>query len=436
MKNEFIEKLEKLVAIESVSTNKSEHHKILAAVEFIKSELIPLGFDINILKKADNPPLIIAKKIISKSAKTIGVYAHYDVQPEDPVDKWESSPFVLTPRSGKLFGRGVADDKGHLVVSLIAAGNLIKNKSLKNNLVFIFEGEEELGSVSFEELIKTVDEDIKNIDAFFIMDMGMKAKDRPQIYYALRGLICFELIIKVGEIDLHSGVYGNRVLNPAQVLADLFAKMKDIKTGQIKIPGFYDKVKKVTDEEINLLSKYIQPEDLEKKNAKVKHIDHFLKSKISPSLDINGMQSGYTGPGSKTIIPASAMVKFSIRLVENQKAEEIESVVTQFVRDNLPKEVDYELTALTGSDPFYTDFSNPFTQKTAEILKKVFNNEVLLNRTGGTVAAAEIIQRLFKKPVILTGFTLPDESIHAPNENIDEAMFIKGISAMEEIINQ
>lgn len=407
------------VRIQSVSTDSKRKKEILKAVDFLKKNLEKLGFQVNLYQKANCPPLIIAKKIISSKAKTLGFYAHYDVQPEDPINKWKSPPFKLTVKNGKIFGRGVADDKGHIVEMIIAAEKLIKTNQLKNNLIFIFEGEEEVGSQNFEELVKK-DKSLKNVDVFYVVDMGMKEKNIPQIIYGLRGVIGFEIKIITSEFDLHSGVYGNKVLNPAQLAAELMAKIVDGQTHKIKIPGFYDDVKKISQEEKQLLLKS----------------NETLVSKIDPALDINGIVSGYTGEGSKTIIPSSALIKFSVRLVPNQNHKKIESLVKKFVKDNLPKTVKISFKKSSGSNPFYTDFKNQYAQKTAEIFKDVFGNETLFNRSGGSVGAAEILQRLFKKPVILAGFTLPDDNLHAPNENFDEEMFLKGIKAIEKIFLQ
>ncbi len=410
--------LSDFVSIQSVSTDPSRHSEILKAVEFLKKEIKSLGFEVNIYKKKGCPPLIIgiyrpaSTKVSKVSARQVGIYAHYDVQPEDPVGKWGSPPFELTRRNGKLFGRGVADDKGHIIQIIEAIRRLVETRhasSLHNNIVLIFEGEEENASGNFEELINQARKDLENIDVFYILDMGMKAKNIPQIFYGLRGIIAGELKIKIGETDLHSGVYGNRVLNPVQIIAELLVKIKDGKTHQIKIPSFNDRVKEISQKEME---------------------------KSMPSFEVNGIKSGYTGDGTKTIIPCEATLKFSIRLVPNQKAKEIKKIVEDFIKNNLPKEVDFTLELSDGGDPFYTDFENPYSKKTAEILADVFKNKTYFNRSGGSIAAAEILQRVFAKPVILTGFTLDDCNIHAPNENIDCEMFEKGITALQKILRQ
>jgi len=426
------------VKIQSVSTDKNRFSEIEKAVSFLKNFLLSLGFSVKILEKEKAPPLILATLIKDEKAKTIGIYGHYDVQPEDPVSEWETAPFLLTEKEGKFFGRGVADNKGHIVENLFAIKSLIEEKKLKNNVVFILEGEEEVGSVHFEDYVKEAKDVLSKVDVFYLTDTGMHQKNVPQIFYGLRGIIYFELIVKIGKRDLHSGVYGNRVYNPINVLADLIAKIKDIKTGKILIPKFYEKVRKIEKDELLLLKKTLKSNEEEKKEAGVfglTEIEGFssLSSKIFPSFDCHGIISGFIGEGQKTVIPKEAKVKFSFRLVEYQDSKEIEAQVFDFVKKNLPKEVKWDLKCLSKSAPFYTDVKNEWVKKTASILKDVFGNEVILNRSGGSIPAAEILQRLYKKPIILTGFTLPDDNIHAPNENFDSEMFFLGIKALERI---
>jgi acetylornithine deacetylase/succinyl-diaminopimelate desuccinylase-like protein len=437
MNKKIVKLFSDFISIKSVSTERKRHSEILKAADFLKGEIRPLGFEIDTHQNNNGSPLIIAKKIISKSAKTIGIYAHYDVQPEDPVEKWDSPPFKLTSKNGKLYGRGTADDKGHIIQTLTAIHQLIEKKALKNNIFLIFEGEEENESKNFEFLIKKIITDLKKIDVFYILDMGMKDRNIPQIFYGLRGIITGELVIKTGKVDLHSGIFGNRVLNPVQAAAELLAKIKDGKSHEIKIPKFYDSVKTIEKDEIYMLSKFDLTEEEEKKNAGVKEfVGDFSSSKISPSFEVNGILSGYTGDGAKTIIPSETLVKFSIRLIPDQKPEEIKKIVESFISDNLPKELDFDLKVENGCAPFYTDINNSYVKTTAKIFEGIFKNKTHFNRSGGSIAAAEVLQRLFGKPIILTGFTLPDENIHAPNENVDEEMFVKGVTALEKIISQ
>jgi len=434
-----LDNLEEFIKIQSVSTDPSRFVEILKAIHFLQERLIQLGFNTYVMENNDAPPLVIGEKLVNPKAKTIGIYGHYDVQPEEPVDEWQTPPFVMSLKNGKIYGRGVADNKGHVIQNLAAVENLIKTNKLENNIVFIIEGEEETGSPHLAGYLKKAGNRLSIVDVFYITDMGMHQKNIPQIFYSLRGLIYFELEIIIGNRDLHSGIYGNRVFNPINVLADLIAKMKNIKTGEILIPGFSDGIRQPVKSEIDLLLKTVRQDVDEIEEAKtyglmkVARGHSSLASKIYPSFDGHGIISGYTKEGQKTIIPKSAIVKFSFRLVPDQNPDRIEKLVGDFIKKNLPQEVRFKLKNLSKGAPFYTDINNKYVRQTAKNLSRVFNHEVLFNRSGGSIEAAAVFQSLFQKPIVLTGFTLPDDNIHSPNENFDEEMFWKGIEALIEI---
>lgn len=438
-KKQILQDLSEFIAIQSVSADPSKCKEMSEAVHFLKKKLIKIGFKVEILKKGRSPSAIFAKYIVSGAKKTIGIYGHYDVQPEDPQDEWTVTPFKLTRKNGKLLGRGVADNKGHVIQNLTAIQELIQSQSLKSNIVFFVEGEEECGSESFLSYMKKKQKDLGSLDVFFITDVGMHAKFVPQIIYALRGLAYFELSIQIGKRDLHSGVYGNAVLNPAQVLAELLVKMKDITTGEVHIPGFYDDVRPINSAEMKLLKRGSVKDATFKKETEtfavttMRNVPSYLAPKIFPSLDVHGIESGFTGEGPKTVIPRTARVKFSCRLVEYQNVKDIEKKVHRFIQKTLPKGVQYALHTFSYDDPFYTSVQNPYIKKTAELLTEHFKNKTVLMREGGSVPAAEMMQRLFKTPVILTGFVLPDSNLHAPDENFDEEMFFEGIEALKKI---
>lgn len=434
-----LEFLRGFIAIESVSTDPKRLPEMERAVGFLSKKLRTLGFTVLLERSNADPPLLVAERMVDPDYPTIAVYGHYDVQPEDPVEEWESPPFRLTQRKSKLYGRGVADNKGHIVQNIAAIESLIKEKKLTHNIIFLIEGAEERGSHHFESYVKKYQKLLRRADVFFVTDMGMHDKNIPQIFYGLRGIVYFELALEIGVRDLHSGIYGNRVYNPAQIVADLLSKMKDTRSGKVLIPGFYEEVRKLDPEEKRLLSSVKRSDVAEKREAGVYEVvsldkeNPSLSSKIYPSLDVNGMVSGYTGEGSKTVIPRLASVKFSCRLVEFQKPEKIIALVRAFIKKNLPEGVKYELVIHDQAAPFYTDIKNEWVRKTSEILGRVFDHKTLVNRSGGSIPAAEVLQRLYKKPIILTGFTLPDDNIHAPNENFDEEMFWKGITALKEL---
>lgn len=440
-KAEILEKLQQFVSIKSVSANKSYSKEMDKAVSFLKKELSVIGFEVEILKLENHPPFIFVKYIHSQKSKTIAIYGHCDVQPEDPIEEWESDPFKLSIRNGKIYGRGVADNKGHIIQNIFAIKNLIKFGKLNKNIIFLIEGEEECGSAGFEKYLNLVQKDLESVDEFYITDVDAYDKNVPQVIYALRGLCYFEIELQTGKSDLHSGVYGNAVLNSAQVLSDLFSKMKNFKTGRITIPHFYDDVKNHDGKEIKMLQKNdrsdsdFAKEAGVKKSAHIEDLSSYLSAKLFPSMDIHGIESGYIGEGPKTVIPNKAKAKFSFRLVENQKVKNIKKIVEGFISENIPKGVDFKLKTSSCDDPFYISYDNKLIKKVAQVLSDYFENKTVIMREGGSIPAAAIFQRNFKKPIILTGFILPDSNLHAPNENFDENMFFKGIGALEKIYN-
>ena len=270
----------------------------------------------------------------------------------------------------------------------------------------------------------------------------METSDQPEIFYGLRGLIGFEIEIRIGEKDLHSGVYGNRVYNSINVLTELLSKIKDPNSGMVLIPGFYDHVRKPTKKEWkNLIRKKQTDQDFIKEAGvyKSQTVDKkypWLSTKIYPSFDINGITGGYTGSGVKTIIPAIAQAKFSFRLIEDQTPSEIEKLVNNFIKKNLPEGVRYSIKTLGRLDPFYTDIDNKYVKTTDKIFTDIFGKQSFFTRSGGSIGAAATLAKLFNKPIILTGFTLADCNIHSPNENFDKNMFWKGIVSLEKIFAQ
>lgn len=438
-KTKILKDFAEFISIQSVSTDKARSQEIQKVVEFLQKKLGKLGFETQIYRKNQSPPLIVAKKVVTGAKKTIGVYAHYDVQPEDPVDEWLTPPFELTLRNGRFYGRGVADDKGHIMQNIAAVEQLISDKKLNSNIVFIFEGEEESGSEIFEEGVTEMRKIIDKVDVFVVTDMGMFAKNYPAIYFGLRGLLYFDLTIDSGLRDLHSGVYGNAVYNPAHILVELMGKMKDGTTNRVKIPGFYDDVRQVSKQErevfdlVKRTKKELCTEAQVYDTVSLDKRQPWISTKVYPSLDINGIVSGYTGAGAKTIIPHKASAKFSCRLVEYQEPQKIIHKIKTFIADHLPGGIRYKLEVHKPATPFFTSISNEFIQKTARQLEEVFGNKTVFNRSGGSIPAVEVLTRIFQKPSILTGFTLPDDNIHSPNENIDEDMFWLGIEALQKI---
>jgi acetylornithine deacetylase/succinyl-diaminopimelate desuccinylase-like protein len=434
-----ISDFKELISIQSVSTDPERFGEILKASDFLSEKLKKLGFKTQLIGKGKAPPLLIANlKSNNKNAKTIAIYGHYDVQPEDPVSEWKTSPFNLELKNKRFFGRGVSDNKGPIIQNIAAIENLIEAGKLNNNITFIIEGEEESGGGHFEGFINQAKKELAKTDCFYVTDVELYDKTTPQIFYGLRGIIHFEIKVAIGESDVHSGSYGNIVMNPIQILSELFSKIKCSKTGIISIPHFYEGIRTVTSKEQKLLSKSW---DVQKMNAESKVYGLYpcdkkhphLSAKTQPGMDINGIISGYTGIGEKAIIPRSASAKFSFRLVEYQDTAKIEKLIRKFIEKEMPSGVKYELKTLCSGSPFYTSIENPFISKTAQILENSFGKKPIFNRDGASIPAAEVLQRLFHKPMVLTGFVNPDCCMHAPNENLEEECFWNGIEALERI---
>lgn len=439
--------LTKLVSFQSVSADTSRHSELIGTAEYLKDTLLDIGFKVELVATKSSRPLVCAYYDAPGAKEIVGIYAHYDVQPEDPVEGWHSPPFELTERGGKLYGRGVADDKGHVVQVIIALKELIESKELGYSVVLLMEGEEEAGTAYFEDLLKDVNVcDLSRVDAFYLLDMGMREKGVPQIFTGLRGIVSGEMVVETGSSDAHSGIFGNRIYSAAQILTSVLGNVKDPSTGKVNIPGFYDDIVPIGDEEYQSLVANADPEHelLARSKAFALAVNHFvpdiypsdmpvsLYSKLLPSFEINGIWSGYKGEGAKTIIPARASVKFSVRIVQGQSGAKMERLIREYFLSIIPKFAKVDIT-LKHSEAVGISTDNKWIDKTAQILTKHFDNDVVYNRSGGSIPAAEIVSRLYGKPIVMTGFTLPDENIHAPNENIDKDMFFAGIEALKNI---
>lgn len=439
--------LSKLVAYQSVSADPSRMSDLCQAAEYIKSELSNIGFSVELVSTASPRPLICAYLKNPSAHVTIGIYTHYDVQPEDPISEWDTEPFELTEKNGKYYGRGVADDKGHIAQALAAIKDLHTVGKLGYPIVFVVEGEEEAGIAKFERLLKDVKiTDLTKVDVWYVLDMGMRAKGIPQIFTGLRGIVSGEIEIETASADSHSGIFGNRVPSAAQMLTHYLSGIKDPVSGEVNIPGFYEDIVPVSQKEYESLVEHADSrEEIMTRSKAYSTLDNqyvpeiypadmpvSLYSRLLPSFEINGIWSGYTGIGAKTIIPGRGRAKFSVRIVQGQKGEKMKNIISAYFAGIIPKWVKYKLL-LDSSEAVGVGADNFWVDRTKQILESQFGENVVFNRSGGSIPAAEILYRLFGKPIVMTGFTLPDENIHAPNENIDKDMFFAGIEALKNI---
>ncbi len=439
-----IKLLSDFIAIPSISTDPARRDDMQRAVNFLTTQLKELGAKVEVI--GTDHSLVAGYIHVPGATTTIGIYGHYDVQPEDPRSEWLSDPFVLTEKNGKLYGRGVADNKGHVIQNLVTIKNLQSSLRLKSNILYIFEGEEESGSASFAKYISDIRVcNPRAVDVWYVTDTGMRNTHTPQIYTGLRGLLYTEISIETGTRDLHSGIYGNRVYNAAHLLGELIGNLKHSQNGHVNIPGFYDGIQYPDKVEYQRLLNIVEKDEvIRRESGQYMLPSHSIEtiygpapltlwSKLLPSCDIHGIETGYTGPGAKTVIPRKASAKISFRLVPGQNPDVVEESFRSFLAEHLPTGVKWNLEVSSKEPAFVTDIDDPWMQKTARTLEKAFGAPVQFNRSGGSIPAAGILQELYKKPVILTGFTQPDDCIHAPNENYPVEMFEKGIEVLQEV---
>ncbi|MCR4329813.1 MAG: M20/M25/M40 family metallo-hydrolase [Candidatus Roizmanbacteria bacterium] len=427
--------LAELTGLQSVSMDPSKKNTMRETVAYLEKIAKMCGMQTTIIETPTHP--LFMATLDSGKPITRCFYSHYDVQPALLSNGWESDPFTLTEHDGKLYGRGTADDKGHIAQLFTALANAKKNKTINSNIIILYEGEEELGSLNFERSVLRLKKQLKDVQVFYILDSSVFDNDTPEILYGLRGIVEYELTISTAKQELHSGLYGNVVPNAALILSQFFASMFN-QHNYLTLPHMYDRVAEYTKIDDALLKK----ETTEYTHLQNKmHLTHsvvpknrqwYEASKTLPSLDIHGISSGYTDK-IKNIIPNNARAVFSIRLVPNQKTSEIHNIVNTYAKQFF-KNISYTLTSKAVAGPFVTDIKNIYINELTEIYKKYFPNSVRYTKSGGSIPAAEILLRIFNKPVITTGFCSPDSNLHGPNEHIDTKLYAKGIRVLENVI--
>lgn len=421
--------------IPSVSA-KSEHKPdIERAAQWIADHLRAAGFKTVEIAPTGLHPLVYAESLEAPGKPTILFYGHYDVQPPEPLDLWTSPAFEPAARNGNLYGRGTADDKGQVHIHIKALESLQKvDGKFPINIKVLIEGEEEVGSVSLWNYVRSNQAKLK-ADALVVSDTSMLGKGVPSITYGLRGLNYYQIELTGPARDLHSGVYGGAVPNPLAVLSELFAKLHD-KNFRVAVPGFYDDVAKVTAAERKALNKlpWKKPDferavgapgyDGEKGFTTVERLW------IRPTLELNGIWGGYQGEGAKTVIPSKAYAKFSTRLVPNQEPQKIAKLVEKHIKKLLPKAVHCKFQVLSMGKPWVAPYQAPIFLKAQAALEKGFGKKAVFIREGGSIPFVTQMHDLFKVPCVLIGFGLPDENAHAPDEHIALENYFGGIKAI------
>src|SRR5256885_507541 len=427
--------LYEFLRIPSVSA-KSEHKPdIDRAARWVSDNLRAAGFTTVQVVATNLHPLVYAESLEAPGKPTILFYGHYDVQPVEPLNLWTSPPFEPTVRNGNLFGRGTADDKGQIHIHLKALECLQQvNGKLPINVKILIEGEEEVGSVSLWNYVQKNKEKLK-ADALIVSDTSMLGKGVPSITYGLRGLNYYQIELTGPERDLHSGVYGGAVPNPLTILAELFAKLHD-KNFHVTVPGFYDKVAKLSKTERKALNalpwnkKSFQTAVGAPSYCGEKGFSIVEQLWTRPTLELNGIWGGYTGEGAKTVIPSKADAKFSTRLVSNQDPEKNSAKVGKYNWKVVAETAECKFEVLSTGKPWAAPYQAPIFKKAQTALEKGFGKKAVFIREGGSIPFVTQMHDTFKVPCVLIGFGLPDENAHAPDEHIYLENYFNGIKAI------
>ena len=439
-KDRFLHELIDLLKIPSVSADSSFKNDVRSAAEFIHSKLLDAGADNCQIFETEGHPIVYGEKIINENSPTILVYGHYDVQPADPYDLWDSDPFEPIVKTtsihpeGAIFARGACDDKGQMYMHLKAFEAMMKTDTLMCNVKFMIEGEEEVGSENLENFIRK-QKDLLKADVVLVSDTGIIANDTPSICVGLRGLSYVEVEVTGPNRDLHSGLYGGAVANPINILSKMIASLHD-EDLKINIPGFYDDVLKVDDAERQEMSKAPFNLNEYKKDLEIddvygeKGYTTNERNSIRPTLDVNGIWGGYTGEGAKTVLPSKAYAKISMRLVPNQSSTKITKLFQHHFNSIAPDCVKVKVTPHHGGEGVVvpTDFKGFVAASKA--MEETFGKKPIPVRGGGSIPIVPLFEEVLGLKTILLGFGLDSDVIHSPNEHYGLFNYYKGIQTI------
>lgn len=432
---QYLAELIDFLRFPSISSRSEHKGDVQNCANWLANSMRQIGIENVQVFPTKGHPIVYGEYLKHNNKPTILVYGHYDVQPVDPLDLWESKPFEPVVFNGKIFARGASDDKGQLFIHLKAFETILSEiGKFPINIKFIFEGEEEAGSNNLDDFIEK-HSDLLKCDSVVISDTEWFAEGLPSICYALRGISFIEVKVKGPNRDLHSGSFGGAVDNPIQALSYIITKLKD-RYGRVTIPGFYDKVLELTDEERNEFHRL--PFDEKKFCESIGITQAYGEAGFTilerlwarPTLEINGIYGGYTGEGAKTIIPSTSSAKISMRLVPNQDYKEITEYTEKFLKQISPPTINLEVNVLHGGNPVLTPINSIWIQKAKEALKIAFNKEPVFMREGGSIPVCETFQKVLSASPVLLGFGLSTDNIHSPNENFTINNFIGGIKAI------
>src|SRR5579863_9446709 len=432
----FLGELKDLLRIPSISTLPEHKDDCRRAAQFLATELKRIGMENVRLMETSGHPLVYADWLHASGKPTALVYGHYDVQPTDPIDEWLSPPFEPTERNGNIYARGAVDDKGQVWMQVKALESLLaSNKSLPLNVRVLFEGEEEVGGEGIAQYVASKPADLK-ADFALVCDSELFAPGLPTLCVGLRGMIYTEIEVRGAKTDLHSGMYGGVAPNPFFALAHIIAKLKD-ENGHILIPGFFDDVATPSADELAAWRRLPFDEEEYRKNevGSPKLIGEAGYSVLErtwarPTLDVHGMPGGFIGAGAKTVIPAKATAKVSMRLVPNQTPAKAFALFKSYVEKIVPKEVDVDVRLIHSGDPCLIPVNNQYIQAATRALHEVWGKDTVFIRSGGSIPIVGDFDRHLGLPSVMMGFGLPDDNLHAPNEKFNLKNFRLGIESL------
>jgi len=433
-KQRFLDELFELLRFPSVSADPKFKAEMLKTAEYVAEKLKSAGADTVEICATAGYPIVYGEKIIDNSLPTVLVYGHYDVQPPDPLELWHTPPFEPTIRDEKIYARGSCDDKGQFYMHVKAFELMMRTNSLPCNIKFMIEGEEEVGSSNLGIFVNQNKERLK-ADVVLISDTSMISLEHPSLETGLRGLSYVEVEVTGADRDLHSGVYGGAVANPATILAKMIASMHD-ENNHITIPGFYDDVLDLSKEEREMLNKAPYNESDYKIDLKVdelwgeKGYTTLERTGTRPTLEVNGIWGGYIGEGAKTVLPSKAFAKISMRLVPNQQSDKITKLFKDHFESIAPKSVKVKVTPHHGGEPVVTPTDSIAYKAAQKAILESFGKEPIPTRGGGSIPIVALFEKELGIKTVLMGFGLDSDNLHSPNEKFDIANFYKGIETI------
>lgn len=433
-KERFLNELFDWLRIPSVSADSKYKSDVRKAAEYLKDKLTAAGVDKVEICETKGYPIVYAEKIVDRSLPTVLVYGHYDVQPADPLNLWDSPPFEPVIKNDKIFARGSCDDKGQVYMHVKAFETMMKLNQLPCNIKFMVEGEEEVGSDNLGVFVQGNKEKLK-ADIILISDTALISLDNPSITAGLRGLSYVEVEVTGPNRDLHSGVYGGAVANPINTLCNMIASLHD-ENGRVTIPGFYDNVAELSKAERDAINKAPFNLDEYKKDLDISDVKGekgyttIERTGIRPTLDVNGIWGGYTGEGAKTVLPSKAYAKISMRLVPNQVSDEITALFTKHFKAIAPPSVKVKVTALHGGEAAVTPTDSPAFNAAKKAFEEVWGKTPIPTRDGGSIPIVALFKKELGLDTVLMGFGLDSDAIHSPNEHYGVKNFMLGIETI------